>query len=143
MFRDINEAQYVLTDPEKRKLYDSGAMHADSEGFSGFQQGNMGDFSNMGGFSMEGNGQTFTFRMNGQQMEGIDPLVKYLPCLWAVIVNLEKKEKDFDLLSRIQQDLNKVKVKKSKDLVDSMVSGFQDAETFIRANNQADTFSNI
>ena len=53
MFRDINEAQDILTHPEKRKLYDSGAMHAEQDmggnGFSDFQQGNMGGFSGMGG----------------------------------------------------------------------------------------------
>ncbi len=79
MFRDINEAQDVLTDAEKRKLYDSGAMHADSEDFSGFSQGNMGGFSNKSGFpmgGMGGNGQNFTFKMNGKDMGGmgnIDP----------------------------------------------------------------------
>ncbi len=64
-----------MTDPEKRKMYDSGAMHADQDmggdGFSGFQQGNMGGFGNMGG--MGGNGQSYTFSMNGQEMNGIDP----------------------------------------------------------------------
>ena len=74
MFRDINEAQDILTHPEKRKLYDSGAMHAEQDmggnGFSDFQQGNMGGFSGMGG---KGNKQNFTFNMNGQQMDGIDP----------------------------------------------------------------------
>lgn len=36
----------------------------------------MGGFGNMGGFTMGGmggNGQTFTFKMNGQEMGGIDP----------------------------------------------------------------------
>lgn len=49
-------------------------MHADQEmgdGFDGFQQGNMGGFQQggfqQGGFgNMGGNGQSFTFRMNGQ-----------------------------------------------------------------------------
>lgn len=48
-------------------MYDSGAMHADNDmgaaGFSDFHQGNMGGFENMGGM---GNGQSFTFKMNGQ-----------------------------------------------------------------------------
>lgn len=78
MFRDINQAQDILTDPEKRKLYDSGAMYSDPEmggDFSDFSH-NMGGFGNMGGFTMGGmggNGQTFTFKMNGQEMGGIDP----------------------------------------------------------------------
>ena len=39
MFRDINEAQDILTNPEKRKLYDSGGMSFDGDAgadFSGF-----------------------------------------------------------------------------------------------------------
>lgn len=39
MFRDINEAQDILTNPEKRKLYDSGGMSFDGDtgaDFSGF-----------------------------------------------------------------------------------------------------------
>lgn len=44
-------------------------MHADQEmgdGFDGFQQGNMGGFQQGGFGNMGGNGQSFTFRMNGQ-----------------------------------------------------------------------------
>lgn len=69
MFRDINEAQDVLTDPQKRKLYDSGAINYDGDtgaDFSNFQ--NMGGFSNMGGFG--NNGQSFKFTFNGQDMGG-------------------------------------------------------------------------
>jgi DnaJ-class molecular chaperone len=73
MFRDINEAQDVLSNPEKRKMYDSGAMSYDGDtgaDFSNFQ--NMGGFSNMGGFGNMGGGggQNFKFSFNGQDMGG-------------------------------------------------------------------------
>jgi hypothetical protein len=46
--------------------------------FSDFQGANMGQYGGMGGFggNMGGNGQNFTFKMNGQDMGGmggIDP----------------------------------------------------------------------
>ena len=72
MFRDINEAQDVLTKPEKRKMYDSGGMSFDGDtgaDFSNFGNGNGGGFSNMGGFG--GNGQSFKFSFNGQDMGGM------------------------------------------------------------------------
>jgi DnaJ-class molecular chaperone len=70
MFRDINEAQDVLTNPEKRKMYESGAMSYDGDTGTDFSNfGNMGGFNNMGGFG--GNGQNFKFTFNGQEMGGM------------------------------------------------------------------------
>jgi DnaJ-class molecular chaperone len=67
MFRDINEAQDVLTNPEKRKMYDSGAMTYDGD--TGADFGNMSGFNKMSDFA--GNGQTFKFTFNGQEMDGV------------------------------------------------------------------------
>lgn len=79
MFRDINEAQDVLTNPDKRKMYDSGAMSYDGDTGTDFSNfGNMPGFTNMNGFDR--NHQTFKFSFNGHdmggmqgQMSGMDP----------------------------------------------------------------------
>jgi DnaJ-class molecular chaperone len=70
MFRDINEAQDVLTNPEKRKMYDSGEMTFDGDTGADFSDfGNMSGFNKMSDFG--GNGQTFKFTFNGQEMGGM------------------------------------------------------------------------
>ncbi|KAF0983662.1 hypothetical protein FDP41_007577 [Naegleria fowleri] len=56
-FKDITEAHSILSDPQKRQQYDSGAMDADFEG--GFHGGDMNDifrmfFGGMGGMHMGG-----------------------------------------------------------------------------------------
>lgn len=71
MFRDINQAQDVLTNPEKRKMYDSGGMSFNGETGTNFDFENMGGFSNMGGFGNMGGNQSFKFSFNGQDMGGM------------------------------------------------------------------------
>lgn len=74
-FKDIAEANGVLTDSDKRKTYDCGQMDFDGdEGSSGFgnarenmhfNQGNMGNMGNMG------NSGSSRFFVNGQDMNGM------------------------------------------------------------------------
>ena len=70
-FKDIAEANGVLSDPEKRKQYDCGGMNMDDG--AGF--GNMGEgmHFNMGNMGHQGGSTQFFF--NGQDMgsQGIDP----------------------------------------------------------------------
>ena len=64
MFKEINEAWAVLSDPQKRKQHDMGMSMADMEGNGGMGGGMGGfpggmNFGGMGGMGGGGHGQGF------------------------------------------------------------------------------------
>jgi DnaJ family protein C protein 7 len=72
-FKDIAEAHGVLTDPEKKKMYDCGSMQYDGDQGAGYEDMGEGGQFNMGNMGNMGSNTKFSFNGSDMGGAGIDP----------------------------------------------------------------------